>query len=349
MTETTALSALIEGDRFVLVGDHKQLPPVIQNPKVLQEGLGVSIFERLATTYSEDIHLLTRQFRMNERLIEFSNKEFYGGKLESFDEKISSQSLSNLSNFKEKFASLKNADIYNPKNPLIFFPIKGSFLHDKKLNKEEAKIISEIVPNLQKLGLEKEQFGIICPYRGQVGEIRRNLPTAITVDTVDRFQGSDREIIILSLTESEFHGNKGFADNRRLNVAITRAKKKLIVVGDSDISKGSLGNYIDYLQNNAKIIESTEQKIKPKKPMVQETVIVADRIFKKAEEIDKAKLKDKKTSNECLICLEPVYENGIECPLCENIFHFTHLITWIKEKERCPFCKTKLTVLTPSS
>ncbi|NPD87290.1 MAG: AAA family ATPase [Asgard group archaeon] len=349
MTETTVLSALIEGDRFVLVGDHKQLPPVIQNPKVLQEGLGISIFERLANAYSGDIHLLTRQFRMNEKLIEFSNNEFYDGKLESFDEGISSQSLSNLTNFKEKFETLKNAEIYNPENPLVFLPTKGVFVHDKKLNKEEARIISEVVPNLQKLGLEKEQLGIICPYRGQVSEIRRNLPTAITVDTVDRFQGSDREIIIISLTESEFHGNKGFADNRRLNVAITRAKKKLIVVGDPDISKGTLGNYMNYLQNNAKIIGTIKQKVESKKPIMQETIIIADRILKKAEEVDIAKLKDKETSNKCIICLEPVYENGIECPLCEHIFHFNHLTTWIKEKERCPFCKTKLTLLSPSS
>ena len=286
---------------------------------------------------------------MNEKLIEFSNNEFYDGKLESFDEKVKSQSLSNLTNFKEKFGTFKNAEIYNPENPLVFLPTKGAFIHDKKLNKEEAKIVGEIVPNLQKLGLEKEQLGIICPYRGQVSEIRRNLPPAITVDTVDRFQGSDREVIILSLTESEFHGNKGFADNRRLNVAITRAKKKLIVVGDSDIGKGTLGNYINYLQNNAKIIGTIKQKTESKKPALQETIIIADRIHKKAEEVDIAKLKEKETSNECFICLEPVYENGIECPLCGHIFHFNHLKAWIKEKERCPYCKTKLTLLSPSS
>jgi DNA replication ATP-dependent helicase Dna2 len=349
MTETTALSALIEGDRFVLVGDHKQLPPVIQNPKVLQEGLGISIFERLASAYPKDILLLTKQFRMNEKLVEFSNEEFYDGKLESFDDKVKSQSLSDLSGFKKKFEDLKNADIYEPENPLVFLPTKGSFLHDKKLNKKEAKIIGEIVPNFQKLGLKNEQLGIICPYRGQVGEIRRHLSTNITVDTVDRFQGSDREVIILSLTESEFQSNKGFADNRRLNVAITRAKKKLIIVGDSNISKGTLGDYINYLQNKAKIIGDLKPKDDTAKPVKQESIIVADRILKKALEVDPSKLKGDEDSNQCLICLEAVYENGIKCPSCEHIFHFNHLKTWINENERCPYCKTKLTILSPSS
>jgi DNA replication ATP-dependent helicase Dna2 len=346
MTETTALSALIEGDRFILVGDHKQLPPVIQNPKVLQEGLGVSIFERLANAHTKDVHLLNRQFRMNDKLIDFSNNTFYDGKLESFDDKVRLQTLNDLSNFKGEFQGFHKTDIYNPENPLVFFPSLGSFIHDKKLNKEEAEIIGKIVPNLQSLGIHTEQLGIICPYRGQVGEIRRNLPPAITVDTVDRFQGSDREIIILSLTESEFHGSKGFADERRLNVAITRAKKKLIVVGDPNISKGILGNYMKYLQTNAKVIGTIKTKSEEKLDIIQETVVIADRISKKAEEIKTDKLKEMEISNTCLICQNPVYENAIECPSCKQIFHFKHLVAWVKENERCPYCKTKLSILS---
>ena len=346
MTETTALSALIEGDRFILVGDHKQLPPVIQNPKVLQEGLGVSIFERLANAYPEDIHLLTHQFRMNEKLIDFSNSTFYGGKLESFDEKIKLQTLRDLSNFEEEFTDIEKSEIYDPEYPLVYLPILGSFIHDKKLNKEEAKTIGEIVPNLQDLGIQKEQLGIICPYRGQVGEIRRQLSPAITVDTVDRFQGSDREIIILSLTESEFHGSKGFADDRRLNVAITRAKKKLIVIGDPNTSKGILGRYMKYLQTNAKTIGTIKPKPEKEKLIIQETIVVADRISRKAEEIKIEKLREMEIPNKCLICQESVYENAIECPSCNHIFHFKHLVTWVKEKERCPYCKTKLSILS---
>jgi len=114
------------------------------------------------------------------------------------------------------------------------------------------------------------------------------------------------------------------------------------------VYKRQNNNHLEY-KDGKKIIGTIKQKTESKKPALQETIIIADRIHKKAEEVDIAKLKEKETSNECLICLEPVYENGIECPLCGHIFHFNHLKAWIKEKERCPYCKTKLTLLSPSS
>ncbi len=101
-----------------------------------------------------------------------------------------------------------------------------------------------------------------------------------------------------------------------------------------------------YLQTNAKIIGTIKPKTEDKTSVIQETIVIADRLSKKAEEIKMDKLKKMEISNKCLICQEPVYENAIECPSCNQIFHFKHLISWVKENERCPYCKTKLSILS---
>ncbi len=333
MTEPTVLSALIEGDRFILVGDHKQLPPVVQSSKVSEEGMSLSLFERLAKANSSNVHLLQQQFRMNEKLIDYSNKQFYDKKLSSFNDEIRKQNLSKLSNYIGDYNEIQHSSIYDPDYPLIFVPVKGNFQHKKKINEEEAKIVGQIVSNFLKLGLNIEQLGVICPYRGQVSEIRRLVHPTVTVDTVDRFQGSDREVIILSLVESQIHGSKGFADERRLNVALTRAKKKLIVVGDPQGKQDVLENYIKYLNENAKQIDAIE----PKSPtsIEQDLIIVADNINKTARILKDATAK-------CLICFEQIQDDAIECPNCKSLFHIDHIIKWIKNYDRCPYCKTKL-------
>jgi DNA replication ATP-dependent helicase Dna2 len=141
MTEPTVLSALMEGDKFILVGDHKQLPPVVQSQKAQTEGLSVSLFERLAKLYPESIHLLTHQFRMNEKLVDFSNEKFYEGKLKSFDNLVKLQNLLDLSNFKGDYSQLNHPEIYDPKTPLVYVPVRGMFNHSKKINEKEAESI----------------------------------------------------------------------------------------------------------------------------------------------------------------------------------------------------------------
>ena len=334
MTEPTVLSALIEGDKFILVGDHKQLPPVVQNSKISDEGMSVSLFERLAKANPSNIHFLKQQFRMNEKLIDYSNNQFYNKKLSSFDDEVKKQNLSKLSNYVGDYSAIQNSSIYNPNYPLIFVPVRGNFQHKKKINKEEAKIVSLIVSNFIKLGLNFDQLGIICPYRGQVSEIRRLVHPQIAVDTVDRFQGSDREVIILSLVESQIHGSKGFADERRLNVALTRAKKKLVVVGDPQGKQDVLENYIKYLYENAEQIDTIEAKITS---IEQDLLIVADNINKTAKVL-------KDDAAQCLICFEHIQEDAIECPNCKSLFHIDHLVEWIRNYDRCPYCKTKLSI-----
>jgi len=345
MTEPTVLSALLEGNRFILVGDHKQLPPVVQSPKGQKEGMSVSLFQRLAENTSESVHLLTHQFRMNEKLMEFSNQTFYNNKLESFDDLVRFQNLMELRSFSGDYSDFKDSSIYDPKTPLVYVPVSGIFNPENKVNLEEVQTASEIIKKFLELGLEPNQIGVICPYRGQVGELRRSLPPKTVVDTVDRFQGSDRELILLSLTETISKGKRGFSDARRLNVAITRAKKKLVVIGDPNIDKEELGQYISYLQDNAEVI-SKKEKIKA--PISRETSIVAESVSKVAKIMQQVIIKGKKIVDSkddalnCMVCFQPVYENAIECPVCEHLYHFDHLVTWIKDHERCPYCKTVL-------
>ncbi len=341
MTEPTVLSALLEGSRFILVGDHKQLPPVVQSPLGQKEGMSISLFEKLAENSPGSVHLLTHQFRMNEKLVDFSNRIFYDGKLESFDDLVRFQNLIELKNFTGDYSDFKDKTIYDPKTPLVYLPINGTFNPENKINLEEVKAASEVITKFLELGLTPEQIGVICPYRGQVGELKRSLPPRIVVDTVDRFQGSDRELILLSLTETTSKSNRGFSDARRLNVAITRAKKKLIVIGNPHIDKNELGNYINYLHDNAEVITEKEQR-KPTIP--RETRIVAEGVSKIAKVVIAVKniTDSKDDALKCMVCFQPVYENAVECPVCEHLYHFDHLVTWIKDNERCPYCKTIL-------
>ena len=348
MTEPTLLSAIMEGDRMILVGDHKQLPPVVQNPKSQKGGLSLSLFERLGQMSSQTIHLLTHQFRMNEKIVEFSNDTFYEGKLKSFDNLVKLQNLLDLGSFTGDYENLDNPQIYSPKNPLVFIPTTGIYQPDRKVNLQEAKIVGKIAKHFLQMGINIDQIGIIAPYRGQVGEIRRYLPPNITVDTVDRFQGSDREIIILSLTELTPRKSKGFGDYRRLNVSITRAKKKLVVVGNPAIKEKILGEYVDYLKEKSAVVEVGLVEDKVEKEILQEIIVVAENISRTARIIKKVMVKSKKITevkgerNKCLICFQSIYENAIECPFCERLFHIDHLVAWIEENERCPYCKTAL-------
>lgn len=348
MTEPTLLSAIMEGDRMILVGDHKQLPPVVQNPKSQKGGLSLSLFERLGQISSKTIHLLTHQFRMNEKIVEFSNETFYDGKLKSFDNLVKLQNLLDLGSFTGDYENLENPQIYSPKTPLVFIPITGVYQPNRKVNLQEAKIVGKITNHFLQMGISIDQIGVIAPYRGQVGEIRRYLPPNVTVDTVDRFQGSDREIIILSLTELIPRRSKGFGDYRRLNVSITRAKKKLVVVGNPSINEKILGEYVDYLKEKSAVVKIGFVEDKVEKETVQEIIVVAENISKTARILKKVIVKSKKITeakgdrNKCLICFQPIYENAIECPFCERLFHIDHLVAWIEESERCPYCKTKL-------
>ncbi|QLD87899.1 AAA family ATPase [Natronomonas salina] len=219
LTEPGTFLAANLAHRFVLVGDHEQLPPVVRAENDLKE----SLFERLIETYPEAGVMLDRQYRMSQRVQYFSSREFYGGELRPATGEVAAQRLSDLPGV--------NADALPPelRDPVSFVDPGGAA--DGNTNPIEADRVAGIVQSFLDAGVDREDIGVIAPFRAQVAQISRRLPD-VTVDTVDRFQGSSKEVIVISFVATDDLGSPIFEDYRRVNVALTRAKKALVLVGD---------------------------------------------------------------------------------------------------------------------
>ena len=225
-TIPSVLIPIAKAHRFILAGDHKQLPPTIISEQAQQ--LSTTLFEELIKMYPGKSQLLNIQYRMNNLLMEFPNKEFYNNGLKS------DSSVDNI-NVKDIL------DSGNDEEALLFLDTSGIFdnkerhLKDSKsiVNEIEAEIAIGIANDYLNDGVSQDAIGIISPYADQVKIIQDRTP--IEVKTVDGFQGREKEIIIISTVRSNDYGNIGFLkDLRRLNVAITRAKRKLIIIGNKD-------------------------------------------------------------------------------------------------------------------
>lgn len=240
-TQATIPSVLIpinRAKRFVLAGDHKQLPPTILSEKAKE--LSNTLFEGLIERYPQKSEMLTVQYRMNERLMEFPSREFYDGKIEAAPE-VKRITLSDLGVKCPEFGEQWD-DVLKPGNVLVFIDTskredrferqrRGS---ESRENPLEARLVKEVVERLLELGVKPEWIGVITPYDDQRDLISSLLPEEIEVKTVDGYQGREKEVIVLSLVRSNRRGELGFLkDLRRLNVSLTRAKRKLILVGDS--------------------------------------------------------------------------------------------------------------------
>lgn len=243
-TIPSVLIPIAKANKFVLAGDHKQLPPTIISKKA--QDLEDTLFESLINKYPAKSALLNVQYRMNELLMEFPNSEFYNSKLDSAEnvedivitDIIEENRLSEIETMKIEDQLLSN------EQPLIFVDTskvdrKGEKqLKDSKsiINLAEAEATLEIAEFYRKLGVEDKDIGIISPYADQVNLIKSKIP--LEVKTVDGFQGREKEIIIISTVRSNEKGKIGFlSDLRRLNVALTRAKRKLIIIGNKDTLK----------------------------------------------------------------------------------------------------------------
>lgn len=280
LTEPLTLGPLNLAKRFVLVGDHRQLPPIIKNenaqsvflegfpndfdefhsenqsfledlvdpensapdnkkfeiPEALHDagiaGLDRSLFERLITHLPHT--MLDEQYRMNEPIMAFSNAAYYSGRLHAHPSVAHHQiHLKSTSDSPTQIAT-----ITAPENPLVFVDIDTT--DHGRTNPEEARAILQTVRHFIAHTHETTSIGIVTPFRAQVHLIRELLRTefitqqsnrAIDVDTVERFQGSERDIILVSLVKTERAG-EFLSDERRLNVTLTRARKKLIVFGN---------------------------------------------------------------------------------------------------------------------
>ena len=239
-TQATIPSVLIpinRAGRFVLAGDHKQLPPTVLSDEAKE--LSRTLFEGLIERYPRKSEMLTVQYRMNERLMEFPSREFYDGKLRAH-ESVRGITLADLgvSAASDGFWE----EILKPENVLVFIDTskredrfeRQRYGSESRENPLEARIVVETVKRLLKLGVKPEWVGVITPYDDQRDIIRSNLPEEVEVKTVDGYQGREKEVIVLSFVRSNPEGELGFLkDLRRLNVSLTRAKRKLIAVGDS--------------------------------------------------------------------------------------------------------------------
>ena len=230
-TIPSVLIPIAKAHRFILAGDHKQLPPTIISDRA--GDLSKTLFEELIRIYPFKSQLLNTQYRMNSLLMKFPNEEFYNNNLKS------DSSVDNI-NIKDIL------DSHQDEEALLFIDTsdiddnKEKHLKDSKsiINEIEAEIALRIANDYLNDGVDESDVGIISPYADQVKIIQEKTP--IEVKTVDGFQGREKEIIIISTVRSNKHGNIGFLkDLRRLNVAITRAKRKLIIIGNINTLKNN--------------------------------------------------------------------------------------------------------------
>lgn len=234
--EAACWIAIRKADRVILAGDHCQLPPTVKDPQALRAGLGYTLMQSIVKNRPETVSLLKVQYRMNDEIMRFSSNWFYGGMLESAPE--------------VKYRSILDFD-----TPIEWVNTEGMDCNEEfvgenygRINKPEAELsVAQLKAYILKIGKErfleeKIDVGLISPYKAQVQYLRQLIRkdnffkpyrSAITINTVDGFQGQERDVILISLVRANEEGQIGFLnDLRRMNVAITRARMKLIILGD---------------------------------------------------------------------------------------------------------------------
>ncbi|MDS0475586.1 AAA domain-containing protein [Natrinema sp. 1APR25-10V2] len=221
LTEPGTHAAINLAERFVLVGDHEQLPPVVRAENDLTE----SLFERLVDLHPEAGVMLDRQYRMNQRIQVFASREFYDGQLRPATPEVASRTLDDLEGVS------RDPLPANLRDPVSFVDVEGD--RSRYTDSEEAARIAELIEAYETAGLERSDIGVIAPFRAQVSEISKHVPDEVAVDTVDRFQGSSQEVIVVSFTATGSLEGPIFEDYRRINVALTRPKRALVLVGDA--------------------------------------------------------------------------------------------------------------------
>ncbi|KAF4458912.1 dna replication atp-dependent helicase dna2 [Fusarium albosuccineum] len=257
---------------FVLVGDHNQLPPVVKNEEAREGGLDVSLFKLLSDTHPESVVNLEHQYRMCEDIMTLSNTLIYDGKLRCGTEQLRKKKLDvpRLDALKQRHY---DASTFRSATPRSFCAAPGPsrcWLYDlieskarvrfintdtiqplvreqaqgkRIVNSDEVRIVSQLVDSLLTVGVPDHEIGVMTHYRAQLFLLKDKLKgyPGVEMHTTDRFQGRDKEVIVLSLVRSNEACNIGdlLKDWRRINVAFTRAKTKLLVVGSKSTLKGS--------------------------------------------------------------------------------------------------------------
>lgn len=262
----STLIPFYRSEQLILAGDHKQLPPHCSDETMRRENMHRPLFERLLDLYDENISVtLRRQYRMNETIAGFSNQAFYDGKLEDANQ---------------------NAEwTIDGMSPLVGIDIRNEEADhgNSKKNHKEAQAAVGQAKRLLNNGVAADDIGIIAMYNGQCTAIKTELQRheifGVKVSTVDSFQGSEKEAIIVSFVRSNPNMDAGFLEfknegSRRLNVALTRAKKRCVLIGNwetlttprkgLDPAKSCADVYLNlysYIQENGKLVSSPGTKV----------------------------------------------------------------------------------------
>ncbi|RIK81454.1 MAG: DNA-binding protein [Planctomycetota bacterium] len=246
---------LLRAERVVLAGDHCQLPPTIVSVEAAREGFGVSLLERMVAMHGATItRRLDVQYRMHASIADFSSAEFYDGTLAAHDSVVG-HLLADL-------PGVESCELTT--TPVEFIDTAGAGYDEtqedegaSRLNREEAELVAKRVAALRSARVAARDIAVISPYAAQVRLLRDRIDAAIEagdaieIDTVDGFQGREKEAVVISLVRSNATGDIGFlADTRRMNVALTRARRKLIVIGDSATIGGQAfyGRFLEHVE-----------------------------------------------------------------------------------------------------
>jgi ATP-dependent RNA/DNA helicase IGHMBP2 len=232
-TEPASWLPLLRADRVVFAGDHCQLPPTVISNVAAERGLSVSLMERLVGRFGDSVtRLLNVQYRMHAAIMGFSSDEFYDNELIAHESVIAHR-LCDLPGVRSEPLT---------ETPVQFIDTAGASYDEEleedtesRFNRQEAQLAAAKVRSLFDAGLPPTAVGLIAPYRAQVRLLRDMLPVpGLEIDSVDAFQGREKEAVVISMVRSNADGEIGFlSDTRRTNVALTRARRKLLVIGDS--------------------------------------------------------------------------------------------------------------------
>lgn len=213
---------VMKAQKVIFAGDHQQLPPTIKSDVAARGGLSTTLMEKCVTLYPEAVVLLEEQYRMNSLIMGFSSREFYGNALKAHP-------------------TVANRLLFEGDLPFTFIDTAGCGFdekpaHTSTINPEEATFVHQFCEKFRN-GLPPFSIAVISPYREQIRLLKELFPhndPQLSVNTIDSFQGQERDMVVISMTRSNNEGTIGFlADIRRMNVAMTRAKKKLVIIGDS--------------------------------------------------------------------------------------------------------------------
>jgi predicted DNA helicase len=252
-TEASVWQAIGRAERLVLAGDHCQLPATVLSDQAAAEGMRRSLMQRLFEREGTAIfRRLTVQYRMHEAIMRFSSDQFYEGSL-----------IADASVRAHRLCDLEGVDTTPLTDcPLHLIDTAGAEYDEQiepdgesKLNPREAELVIKLTCQLIDSGVDPNEIAIIAPYAAQARFLRDRLDIdGLEIDTVDGFQGREKEVVIVTLVRSNSQGEIGFlSDTRRTNVALTRARRKLIVIGDS----ATLGGHpfyaamFDYFEKSA--------------------------------------------------------------------------------------------------